>query len=152
MGDGGFQDKAIQTRMSEFAQCPHCLKPGIMVAGSSYYSRGWPAKCRECGGLAYDRFFANQLRRIPFEFVWLVMGSTFVVVLMKFARLPYWLALVIYMIGGFFLSRWMQRRRSGRALEFRPVTAEESQRSRRQTYAVLLLPVVVAVIWAVWKG
>ena len=41
--------------MNEPPICPHCHRPGIFVGARTYYSRGWPATCRACGALAYDR-------------------------------------------------------------------------------------------------
>jgi hypothetical protein len=75
--------------MNEIAPCPHCGQPGIIVESRRYYSRGWPATCRECGALAYDRphgivvtllFFCDLLAAPLLLLLWILFPRTFCIV------------------------------------------------------------------------
>jgi hypothetical protein len=129
--------------------CPHCGTAGIFVGVRTYYSRGWPAKCRECGGLAYDRphgvFVAlgciPELWIVPLSMGIFAAGlayprTTSVAIL---ASIP---ALVVY---------WWWHRHDSPVARFRSISAQSSRRSRWMSYGMLVL-VIVLVLWLLFGG
>jgi hypothetical protein len=128
--------------MSEDALCPHCQRPGIVIGSRRYFSRGWPASCRDCGALSYDRphgiviclRFIFELFAVPLlVLVWILFPGTF-----KIFALSAILILVIY--------GWRQRGRPRprSTPTFRPVSAESSRLSRRLTYVAILVALLTA--------
>lgn len=126
--------------MEHFATCPHCGQTGIAVGANRYHSRGWPAQCRACGGLAYDRPHAL---RIALELALNVIGPPLLVLCWVLVpwTFPVCAALGIAFVGW----RWWQHRR----IEFRrpaslfyPISPGSSLLSRRLTYLAIVAAVL----------
>jgi hypothetical protein len=130
-------------RMDEFDICPHCGKPGILESPRSYYSRGWPAVCRECGRLSYDR--PHGMGRL---FALLVeIGRP--LLLLCFLIAPWWLKGAILAVG--VAAVLLIRRGHGRekpASRFRRITPEKSRMSRRVTLSMALATFGFAILLA----
>jgi hypothetical protein len=133
--------------MDELDICPHCGKAGIFVSARSYYSRGWPAVCRECGGLSYDR--PHGMSRF-FEFLLEYIRP---LLLLGFVVAPWWLEGAILAVVGIsvFLIVRVQRRRKG-ASRFNPITPEKSRMSRRVTLSMVLAAFVFAILFALFMA
>jgi len=136
--------------VSELAVCPACGKRGISVGPRSYYSRGWPAKCRECGGLAYDRphgpaaAFGCLLSALPE-----VLAVPILVVCVAFPRIA--VIGILILIPAVIVYRRYRCGRPESVTRFRSITPEESHRAYCRafaTYLAVLVGVVVALIWA----
>jgi hypothetical protein len=123
----------------DFEICPHCKKRGIFVSVRRYYSRGWPAVCRECGGLSYDRPFG----------IWCLSGNlTLTGVLLYFVAMagPWWLKGLIFS-GVLALIVWIWRiHQREKSATFRPITPRSSRVSRQVFLGGLLAAFVFAIL------
>lgn len=121
--------------MNETATCPHCGQHEIVIGANRYFNRGWPATCRACGALAYDRphgavttllFLFDLLAAPLLVLVWVLFPGTFSFVALS--SIPF---LILYW--------WRQRGRPQLSRQFRPITADGSRLSRRLTYLAILV-------------
>src|SRR5690242_11061056 len=135
--------------MASLVICPSCGKQGIVVSGRTYYSRGWPAKCRECGGLAYDRphgpwaalgclgEIAKEL--LPYAFIGAVAAFPRTVGIASLILIP---AAIVY---------WRRRPQTAApSTRFRCISLEQSQRSRHLAYVRYLAMLVAVIAFALW--
>jgi len=130
--------------------CPACGKPGIFVGARSYYSRGWPAKCRACGGLAYDRphgpaaAFGCLLGPLRELMIFPILAACIL--------FPWAVVIgILILIPAVIFYRRYRRGRPEPVTRFRSITPEESHRAYLRafaTYLAVLVGVVVALIWA----
>ena len=125
--------------MDDIETCPHCKKPGILVSSRRYYSRGWPAVCRECGGLSYDKM--GCLSGCLVEIV-------SPLILLYFLAAPWWIdcAIVFALIAAVAWARGKDR--EGAAARFRPITPEKSRFSRRVDLMMVVGAVACAILLA----
>jgi hypothetical protein len=136
-----------RSQMSELANCPHCNQPGIIVGSSRWYSRGWPATCRQCGLLAYYRpnaivttvqfLFKSLFKLLIFEFL---APLIFVVLCIYFPGM-FFIYLLAFAVFIFYL--WRQRGRSPPPprpqFTFHPISPKRSRLSRRLTYLAIVM-------------
>ena len=121
--------------MDEFASCPRCGRPGLIVGSRRYYSRGWPATCRECGSLAYDRPHGIVA---TFRFFLDLLAAPLLVLAMVF--IPATFSIVAILSVPFFVFHWWRHRgRPRRAPQFHSISPEDSRVSRRLTYLAILI-------------
>lgn len=134
--------------MSQLAVCPHCQKPGLSIRTHGLYSRGWPAVCRECQGLAYDRphgivttlRFFFELFSVPLFFAFLLMFPR-TVIYGALASIP---LLIAYW---WFQPGWGRER----IPPFRPITREASHRSRQLTLLAIFTSIAAVVLFASFR-
>lgn len=137
--------------MSELAVCPACGKHGISVGARSYYSRGWPAKCRECGTLAYDR---PHGRAAAFGCLLGLFRELMIFPILAACIFFPWAVVIggiLILIPAVIFYRRYRRRRPEPATRFRSITPEESHRAYLRAFAAyiaVLVGVVVVLIWA----
>jgi uncharacterized membrane protein len=130
--------------MDDAGICPHCEKAGIFIGARTYYSRGWPARCRECGGLSFDR------SRDEFGCLYELILWTIVVGLLALGSAIAVQVIVVLAISFLIYYWWRSRTRPKPITPFRPISAEASRRSRILTYVSLMCSVaLVAVLLAV---
>ena len=127
--------------MNETANCPHCDQPGIIVGSRRWYSRGWPATCRQCGALAYCRPHGIVTTgRVLFEVIIAPLVSLVLAVLC--AVYPSLFVIALVAIGFCFFYLWHQRGRhrpSRPNFTFRLISPESSRLSRRLTYLAIVI-------------
>ena len=133
--------------MNETAICPHCDKPGIVILSRSWFSRGWPATCRECGALSYDQPH-GIITFIVFGFE--ALGAP--LLLFAFFTFPRMVRpLVIAAVVLFFIYWWCRRGGSSQRTRFQAISPESSQRSRYLTYFAIFIAVAVCIAIAVHR-
>jgi hypothetical protein len=125
------------------AICPACGQAGIVIAPNGRYSRGWPAKCRDCGALVYDR--PHALVGAARTLIRLLLTPLLLAVLIFFPR-TLWVAAAAVIV---FVVIW-NRRNLGRPrpeTNFHVISAGNSRLSRRLTSLSILI--VLAVVLAI---
>jgi hypothetical protein len=120
--------------MNEAIICPHCDRPGIVTGSSRYFSRGWPATCRQCGALAYDRPH-GVLAAFSFlsEFI---VAPILCLGLILFPRI---FSVVVLSAIVFLIVRWLRQRGRPPIHRFHAISPDSSRHSRRLTYFAIFV-------------
>ena len=121
--------------MNEAIICPHCDRPGIVTGSSRYFSRGWPATCRQCGALAYDRPH-GVLAALPFLSEFIVAP----ILCFGLVLFPRTFSIVALSAVVLLIVHWLRQRGRPRPIHrFHPISPASSRRSRRLTYVAIFI-------------
>jgi hypothetical protein len=126
--------------MDELEICPHCGKRGIFDSPRRYYARGWPAVCRECGGLSYDR------RGCLFELLIKIGGLVFALCFLAELWQLIGVILAVVIAAAILMRRSQPSEKF--VTRFRPITPEKSRMSRRVSLSMALAAFVGAILLA----
>ena len=121
---------------------PIVVGPASSLVPAGDYSRGWPATCRECGALAYDRphgfvralHFLSELLAVP-------------ILVLVWARFPRFFSVIAVFTVAFFIYSYVRKHSQPcPATTFRPISPASSRLSRRLTYLAILVVVALVVV------